>query len=384
MKTKISVLGLVCLFPLFALSQHYEVTEVDIFSLEKLPSTKEISVYGIRVGDSIEEVLAKLKKKRKDINYNGEVYSLDMDKAAWRVLSKDNKTVKSIIMFPTLSDRLKGKTAEFFKLLSPGRIKSFVEGCFGEPDYGFKSESEYFPIYIMYYIEEGFKFNRFFSSNSIELTTKEEIQSSIEKNKTSSLGKLLPKGKEVEEEIIPPKIVSKAGFRGVLWGTSKEQVKKVETSKIAKEDKSGGNFKGLDVLYYKTEIGTLEAVIVYYFAKNLLTRARYIIMESHSNRNMYIQDFKNIKSQLTQKYGAPTRDDMIWSNDLYKDDPSGYGMAVGVGHLMYVVEWYPPETTIQLILRGDNYKISLWVEYTGSDFMEFEEKVRKKAKKDIW
>ncbi|NIO48439.1 MAG: hypothetical protein GTN73_03220 [Candidatus Aminicenantes bacterium] len=377
------VLGLLVLvfFGFVFAEEKYEITEVDIFSLGKSFSAKEISVYGVSVGDSMQEVLAKLKKKRKHVKYTGNLYSLDMGKDTWRILSADNKTVQSIILFTNFSSRLKGKTAEYFDVLSEGRLKSFVEECFGEPDYIHRIEP--FGMYDMLYVEEGFEFSRTFSSNSIVLTTKEKILSSIETIKSMS-GELLPKGKEVEEEIVPPKIDSKAGFRGVLWGASKEHVKKAETSEFMKEDKVGGALKGLEMLVYKADVAGLDGMIIYYFAKSLLTRARYIITESHSNKNLYLEDFKSIKSQLTKKYGSPERDDTIWSNDLYRDDPSEYGMAVSVGHLIYVAEWYPPESAIQLLLRGDNYKINLWVEYTSDALKEFEKKVREKAKKDIW
>ncbi|MFX0208651.1 MAG: hypothetical protein ACFFDT_21905 [Candidatus Hodarchaeota archaeon] len=387
------VLGLFFLvfFGLVFAEEKHEITEVDIFSLGKSFSARQVSVYGVCVGDSMQEALVKLKKKPKDMRSSfkrkGEkdkYYTLDLGKAEWRILSEDNKIVDKIILFSNFKGRVKGKTAEFYEVLSDRRLKSFVEGCFGEPDWIYISNSEYFGVYQMFYVEEGFEFTRLLGKNQIILSTKDAILLEIEDNKVDDSGRLLPKGKEVEEEIVPPVIESKVGFRGALWGASKEQVKKVEISEFIKEDKVGGALKGLDNLVYKADVAGLDGMIIYYFAENLLTRARYIITESHSNKNLYIEDFKSIKSQLTKKYGFPERDDTIWSNDLYKGDPSEYGMAVSVGHLIYVAEWYPPETAIQLLLRGDNYEINLWVEYTSDALKEFEKKVREKAKKDIW
>jgi hypothetical protein len=360
----------------------YDVKEVDIFNLEKLLSSNQISVNGVRIGDSLDGVLAKFKKTKKDINYTGKVYALDFDNDTWRILSVDNKTVQSILLFPNFKSSLKGKTAEYYDILSEGRLKLFIEDFLGEPDYIFSSDSEIMNLYKMFYIEKGFVFQRLMSDNSIILTTRDGVLSSIESSKSFS-GKLLPKGKEIEEKLVPPKIISKSGFRGALWGASKEQVKKTETSEFSGEQKIGGGLKGLDVLTYKSDVSGLEAGIVYYFANNLLTRARYIFMADHSNANMYIDDYKRLKTELTNKYGAPGRDDTIWSNNLYKNDPSEYGMALKVGHLTYVAEWYPPESSIQMILRGDNFKISFWIEYTSEALKEFEKKVLNKAKKDI-
>lgn len=404
------VLGLLVLaFFRFAVAEEkYEITEVDIFSLGRPLFSAQVSVYGVSLGDSMEEALAKVGKKSLHVKYNHETkcYNLDMGEHTWRIISPDNKTVQSIVLLENFSSCLKGKTAKYFDGLSEGSLKSFVEKCFGEPDYVYpwydieygknipdfvadliaKQErgeelnviekdtletfqemqnidklllkaSESLRLYRMYYVEKGFVFSGTSFSNTIELTTKERIFSGFESN---------------------------VGFRDALWGMNKERVKKVETSEFVKEEKMGGDFKGLDALLYKAEVGRLEAVIVYYFAKNLLTRARYKIMESHTNMNLFIEDFEYIMGQLTQKFGPPERDDAIWLNDLYKDDPSEYGMAMSVGHLMYVAEWYPPKTTIYLSLTGDNYEINLSIEYTSDAFSQFEKKVREKAKRDIW
>lgn len=376
MKTKIAFFALIYLFlSLLIWAQPYEITEVDIFSLGKLPSGIEVSVQGVSIGDSMEMVLKKFKKKQKHVKTRGAGgFMLDVVEEAFRVFFTDNHVVSHMVLWVDFKGNLKGKTAEYFDLLSDGRMKSFLEGYFGKPDYVYQSTSG-FEMYNMYYLN-GFVFMRFLSNPQIMIGTEESVLSDVERWGAKKVG-------EAEKEIPRPKM-STVGFRETLWGMSKEQVKKVETSWFIKEEKGGGDFKGLDVLYYKTEVGSLEAVIICYFAENLLTRARYQITEEHASSNLYIDDFKNIKSQLTQKYGAPARDDAIWSNDLYKDEPSEYGMAVSVGHLMYVAEWYLPETSIQLLLRGDNYKITLSVEYTGDNFGEFEKKVRERAKKDIW
>ena len=107
-------------------------------------------------------------------------------------------------------------------------------------------------------------------------------------------------------------------------------------------------------------------------------------MEKHSNKTLYISDFKDINNQLSKKYGKPKKDEIIWLDDLYKDDPSDYGLAISIGHVRYLAEWDLSESEIQSVLQGDNYEINFWVEYKGKAFKELEEKVIEKAKKDIW
>lgn len=207
------------------------------------------------------------------------------------------------------------------------------------------------------------------------------IEKKIEKRAKEKGTKTREQIKKEEAGEIP---LSKTGFRLTRWGMSKAQVKNAESSKFIREEKLGGAMKGLECLVCQDNIAGLDCLIVYYFAENRLTRARYLFTEDHSNNNLYISDFEIVKSQLSQKYGQPIRDELIWSNDLYKDDSSHYGMAIAIGHLQYVVEWSLPETYIQVLLQGDNFKINHWVEYIGKAFRKFEENAREKAQKSIW
>jgi hypothetical protein len=372
-KSNFALLFLV-LTPLIFAQEKYEITEIDIFNLSKSLISSQLSVYGISIGDSMETALTKFKKSNKDVNFSGEVYSLDIGKDDFRIISKDNKVINAIVLFPNFRYKLKGKTAGYFDIPSKDRLISYVTGSFGEPDY--IDERDTVSIYSLFYLR-GFSFKRIITENLISLETKEFVLVDVKRWGAK-------KPIELNEDLKKPEYVSSTGFRKTLWGMSKGQVKKTEENEFIKEEKGGGDAAGLDFLSYKADVGGTNSVIVYYFAKDSLTRARYIVLASHSDYNLYIDDYIKIKNNLTEKYGAPARDQEIWSNNLYKDDASKSGMAVAAGHLAYVAEWYPIETAIQLLLRGDNFKLSLTVEYSSDKLRDFEEKVRKKAKKDIW
>lgn len=385
---KIFIILILSLFLLsFQLSaQPYEITEIDIFSLGKIPKAEDITVYGVSLKNSFKEALEKFNKKEPDIKYTGKVYSLDIMPDSFRIISIDKKNIDSIILFSEFKNKLKGKTSIFYDLMTSWEFKDYVIKYFGKPDYIYQNYiKNVVEIDKLYYLN-GFVFVRFFVKNepsiSMQLISKEKL---ILEVKEEGL-KREAKTREKTTDRVPTqeKIESTTHFRKTHWGMSKERVKKVESSKLLKEEKGSGAIKGLYLLIYEGNIGGLDCAIAYYFAENQLVRARYLIIESHSGKNLYISDFDYIKNQLNEKYGLPIRDDIIWLDDLFKDDPSDYGMAVSVGHLQYVAEWYLPETEIQLLLKGDNYKISLWVEYVGKAFKELEKKVREKAKKDIW
>lgn len=177
---------------------------------------------------------------------------------------------------------------------------------------------------------------------------------------------------------------SKTHFRDATWGMSPEQVGKIEKSKSFQKLHSKST--GLDIVGYKGQAGAFKCFIAYYFAENQLVEGRYSFIEKHTNRNLYISDFKNIKDSLIEKYGKATKDNVVWRNDLYKDDPSDWGMAVSVGHLNFEATWKLPETKIHLLLKGDNYKITHILDYMSEipKYKELMKKAIEKAKKGIW
>jgi len=155
---------------------------------------------------------------------------------------------------------------------------------------------------------------------------------------------------------------------------TREQVKGVESAKLFKEDEHG--------LFYSSELsGFGEVMIGYIFAQGKLVRTSYVSMVRHTNSNAFIDDFKTIESILTEKYGKPESDDVVWSDDLYKDDPDNWGMAVSAGHLVYEAVWRTKTTKILEKLKGDNFNVTLIVQYTSLDLEALEEARDKEKQK---
>jgi hypothetical protein len=145
-------------------------------------------------------------------------------------------------------------------------------------------------------------------------------------------------------------------FRNVNWGASIEEVKASEEKKPYLENE--------ETLVYKVQLAGKEVLLLYNFLpKHGLYSSGYIFEEKHTNKNEYIADYNEVKSLLTKKYGATISDKVIWSNDLYKDDPQYYGTAVSVGHLKYGSYWTVEGTDIRLGLLGDNFEISMILNY---------------------
>jgi hypothetical protein len=160
-------------------------------------------------------------------------------------------------------------------------------------------------------------------------------------------------------------------FRGSNWGDSVAMVKSQAGEPAMSQD---------DTLAYEVSISGLDAYLLYNFAANKLVSAGYMFTETHSNDNAFISDYSTISQLLRQKYGAPDEDDSTWLNDLYRDDPSRYGFAISLGHLVKRTLWDTENTTVTHALHGDNYKITHAVLYSSKALASVkEEKDRKKA-----
>ena len=159
-------------------------------------------------------------------------------------------------------------------------------------------------------------------------------------------------------------------FRKANWGMTKAQVKQTETSEILKETD--------ELLSYKSELAGYKSLVIYIFAGDKLTRAKYSIIEEHSNKNDYMTDYNSIKGMLEKKYGTPKDDEKVWKNDLYKEDYSQWGFAVSLGHLMYYSSWENDRTSIFFLLNGENYELKTVIEYTSKELGSVEDEMRDK------
>ncbi len=128
------------------------------------------------------------------------------------------------------------------------------------------------------------------------------------------------------------------------------------------------------ILSYEDRILELDCSIIYFFAGEKLVRTKYFFTEKHSNKNDYITDYDTLRTALSKKYGEPLYSNRRWVNDLYKDDPQDWGLAISLGHMEDYTKWETLQTGIFLILYGHNYEIFLEIGYTGKELAELEEK----------
>jgi hypothetical protein len=175
--------------------------------------------------------------------------------------------------------------------------------------------------------------------------------------------------------LFAPQVNSQYDFRKTKWGMTKEQVLASETSELSPQE--NGNS-----LSYKGTVNDLDCYIVYVFAFDTLVRAQYNIIEEHTKSNQYITDYEKLKEILKGKYGQPEKDRITWLDNMYKDNPNDWGLAVSIGQLAYFSEWLTESTDIWLMLQGDNYKLKFVIEYTSLKYAYLNEKVEKEEQFD--
>jgi len=104
---------------------------------------------------------------------------------------------------------------------------------------------------------------------------------------------------------------AKYDFRKTNWGMSKEQVKAIEDKKP--------NFEDNTMLSYEVTISEKDFECAYLFLEDKLYGSGYLFFGEHTNKNLYIDDYEELKEILTKEYGKPKIDKVTWKNDLFKN-----------------------------------------------------------------
>jgi len=156
-------------------------------------------------------------------------------------------------------------------------------------------------------------------------------------------------------------------FRQTNWGMSKDQVSAIEGRKPDYEEN--------DMLYYIVNIFGGNHYCFYSFLEDKLYKGGYFFIEEHTDKNLYINDYMELMVILTKEYGKPIMDEIVWKNDLYKDEKSEWGTAISLGDLEYWAFWETLETEICLSLDSDNYEINLILSYGSKVLNEWVKKI---------
>ncbi len=152
-------------------------------------------------------------------------------------------------------------------------------------------------------------------------------------------------------------------FLGTLhehWGKNPSAIRAAVTGTI-RDDQQGK-------LIYLRNVGDHGALEGYEFRQDILVRGQYLLLQRPLNRlNEFIDYYQRVKQTVTEQYGQPSLDHIVWENDLYQPVPDYWGVAVMMGQLRYQAKWETEEGTITLDLTGDHHS-RLAMNYTSRRF----------------
>ena len=154
-------------------------------------------------------------------------------------------------------------------------------------------------------------------------------------------------------------------FRRCRWGMTSDQVRESETAELIKESEEGLIFKG--------RVSRYPCLMAFIFAQGRLVRAKYNLLGEHVSPNDYFDDFEHLQGILVRKYGEPVDQKQHWLDDRLREEEESWGKAVALGHLVFWAGWQTEATEISLMLRGEDQRILLEVEYSSRELGNLED-----------
>lgn len=155
-------------------------------------------------------------------------------------------------------------------------------------------------------------------------------------------------------------------FRGIAWGAARSEVA---------ASQSNPTFQSEDLLVYTERLVGLAADAIYIFVAGRLVRGKYMFTEVFTSPNRYLDAFESVRTLFERKYGPSPNNRQIWHDNLYRNDPGDWGLAVERGDLTLMAEWATSTTEIGLLLHGNDYEAKLVVEYESIAFKPWAEGV---------
>lgn len=165
-------------------------------------------------------------------------------------------------------------------------------------------------------------------------------------------------------------------FRRTRWGNAPAEVQASESGELVKASEDG--------LIFKDRVSKFPCLIAYFFAHGRLVRAKYNLLVEHALSNEYIADFDFLLGILQKKYGQPSDSQKHWLDERYKDDEEAHGRAVLLGHLVLYEAWLTESTEVSLMLRGDDNRIFLEIEYSSRALENLESEAADSAELDLF
>lgn len=157
-----------------------------------------------------------------------------------------------------------------------------------------------------------------------------------------------------------PQIEREPDFRQGFWGDSMAGIKRKE----GKPDE----FNMDEIYAFTTYVAGLKCLCAYRFTHNKLTSGKYIFLNTNSDN--CVENYNKLVGLLTKKYGAPLSNDKKTTASAYQQKIYTEGELVRNGDMKFETYWVTPFSTIAIFLSGEQYQISLNIEYYSNKLEE--------------
>jgi hypothetical protein len=150
-------------------------------------------------------------------------------------------------------------------------------------------------------------------------------------------------------------------FRNLRWGFSRLEVEHAE--KALGKPKAIEAGTSSTIAFNQVQVAGRQAYLLCTFVFNKLARGVYVFKEQPADDQDWFSETKQLVDAISEKYGRPQRQEVVWAEDLYRNDQRYWGLALKRGHVQFENTWELPETVIRLKLAGTKYGISLSLTY---------------------
>ena len=145
-------------------------------------------------------------------------------------------------------------------------------------------------------------------------------------------------------------VAAAAGFRGVEWGASKEEVLATEKHQLHHELED-------EIAYWNFEFAGIEAGLVYTFEEGKLVRAHYLSRHRTSHPSEDLADYRTFQRQLDEHFGEHVAEAWTWADGDEHGESEQTVEALASGAARLESYWKLEGSRVRLLIAGENGKI---------------------------
>jgi hypothetical protein len=184
-----------------------------------------------------------------------------------------------------------------------------------------------------------------------------------------SVRKLFPVVKWIhissEDEVMNPKELdlTSSYLPTIEWGARAEKLIGIEGRPFKREPVPGG-----EIIQYKRDIVNKRCLVEYVLSADRLVTTRFYLLEKYVDKDIYIKEYRQIKSFLTQKIGIPRADRMTWLDRTSEHQDGLLGQALSNGQVEFTAEWAFRDTEVLLTLANIQHSVVFGAEVNDVKF----------------